>query len=254
MTSKENMLTLTDGVDRSGKALIDALPYVDDEVRKYARSDDDDVYISRTTQQTHTHAHTIQYNLPGMKEYVAQLVKEEMGRFTPPDYLEKFPTRSLEFTDRNPVLKNEFERMNKNIPMKPFDVSRYKLEKPTGKSQKDPEAWKACVRNAEAQLEHQSNRILNLKLLKKYGADKWKSYNAALASSHREIENKVKECSEDMNQINRKRKVSQEGTRNEFARLQAEYWIAIDRNAKTYSACEMYEREVKKLRLMKKGE
>ena len=242
------MLQLTDGVDRSGKIAVDALPYVDDEVS-----------LSRATTTTFSHFSNnlhysfffLQYNLPGMKDYVARLVQEEMRQFTPPDYLEKFPTRSLEFTDRNPMLKKEFERIRKNIPMKPFDVSRYKLEKPTGKSKNDAEAWKACVRNAEAQLEHQSNRILNLKLLKKYGADKWKSYNATLANSQKELENKVSECKDAVNNINRKRKVSQENSKNEFARLQNEWWSAIDRNAKTKSACDMYEREVKKLRLMK---
>ena len=248
MTTNETMLQLTDGVDRSGKIAVDALPYVDDEVS-----------LSRATTTTfslfsnnlHYSFFFLQYNLPGMKDYVARLVQEEMRQFTPPDYLEKFPTRSLEFTDRNPMLKKEFERIRKNIPMKPFDVSRYKLEKPKGKSKNDAEAWKACVRNAEAQLEHQSNRILNLKLLKKYGADKWKSYNATLANSQKELENKVSECKEAVNNINRKRKVSQENSKNEFARLQNEWWSAIDRNAKTKSACDMYEREVKKLRLMK---
>ena len=67
------------------------------------------------------------------------------------------------------------------------------------------------------------------------------------------MDNKVSECKEAVNSINRKRKVSQESSRNEFARLQNEWWIAIDRNAKTKSACDMYEREVKKLRLMKKS-
>ena len=33
MTTNETMLQLTDGVDRSGKIAVDALPYVDDEVR-----------------------------------------------------------------------------------------------------------------------------------------------------------------------------------------------------------------------------
>ena len=32
MTTNETMLQLTDGVDRSGKIAVDALPYVDDEV------------------------------------------------------------------------------------------------------------------------------------------------------------------------------------------------------------------------------
>ena len=33
MTTNETMLQLTDGVDRSGEIMLDALPYVDNEVR-----------------------------------------------------------------------------------------------------------------------------------------------------------------------------------------------------------------------------
>lgn len=39
----------------------------------------------------------------------------------------------------------------------------------------DPSAWLSACNNANAQLEHQLNRITNLELLLKYGANAWRA-------------------------------------------------------------------------------
>jgi len=53
--------------------------------------------------------------------------------------------------------------------MKPLDTSRYRLDAPVASKQNDYGAWRSAVDNANAQLEHQYLRILNLDLLLKYG-------------------------------------------------------------------------------------
>lgn len=53
--------------------------------------------------------------------------------------------------------------------MKPLDTSRYRLDTPAANKQNDHGAWRSCLDNAHAQLEHQYLRILNLELLLKYG-------------------------------------------------------------------------------------
>ncbi len=54
-------------------------------------------------------------------------------------------------------------------PMASLDTSRYRLEPPPMTKRNDPNAWKAALDNAHAQLEHQYTRIQNLELLLKNG-------------------------------------------------------------------------------------
>jgi pre-mRNA-splicing factor SPF27 len=53
--------------------------------------------------------------------------------------------------------------------MKPLDTSRYRLDTPGASKQNDYGAWHSSLDNANAQLEHQYLRIMNLELLLKYG-------------------------------------------------------------------------------------
>ena len=46
----------------------------------------------------------------------------------------------------------------------------------------DVAAWQESVDNSQAQLEHQSLRILNLELMSEYGAVSWRSYNSVLTN------------------------------------------------------------------------
>lgn len=114
-----------------------------------------------------------------------------MRRFTPPNYLESHPTLSktyeLNFT-KSLFLQQEMDRVAKGEPIKPLDVSRYKLERPSGETERDVKAWKAARDNAQAQLEHQHTRIMNLELMNKYGTNAWRQHN--------EVDNLLKFCME----------------------------------------------------------
>ena len=47
----------------------------------------------------------------------------------------------------------------------------------------DLSAWTECVDNSQAQLEHQSLRILNLALMAEFGPDAWKLCNHTMVQS-----------------------------------------------------------------------
>ena len=67
--------------------------------------------------------------------------------------------------------------------MPPPDSTRYSLPPPPKSKRDDPEAWEAAVKNAKAQLEHQTLRIQNLELMLKYGPNQWRAYNASLEAA-----------------------------------------------------------------------
>jgi len=222
---EEIVFRLTDGRIESrhhnksdGSVLVDALPYIDEE-----------------------------YNDPRMKDMVDGLVREEMRRFDPPDYLkDRLPELTLRFAN-NPVLKKEFERIRSKKSMKKMNLAeRYKLRAPENPD--DPNAWRESVRRAKTLLEHNSNRLLNLRLLNKFGPDAWKAYNAALTIECENMEAAAKRESEEVERINRKRKAAQENVRYEIGRLKSEWWQCLDQNYKTDAACTMYERAMKRLR------
>ena len=69
------------------------------------------------------------------------------------------------------------------MKMPPPDSTRYSLPPPPKSKRDDPEAWEAAVKNAKAQLEHQTLRIQNLELMLKYGPNQWRAYNASLEAA-----------------------------------------------------------------------
>ena len=114
-----------------------------------------------------------------------------MRRFSPPDYLANHDTISqkyeLQFA-KSSFLKQELDRIAKGEPMRQLDVARYKLERPSGKQEKDIKSWRAARDNAQSQLEHQHTRIMNLELMSKFGTNAWRQHNEVCAGAIDAIE------------------------------------------------------------------
>ena len=123
---------------------------------------------------------------PDWRPLADRMVQEEMRRMTkrPKDYLaEMKPAYEMTYKDC-PMIKKEMERVEKGImKMPPPDSTRYSLPPPPKSKRDDPEAWEAAVKNAKAQLEHQTLRIQNLELMLKYGPNQWRAYNASLEAA-----------------------------------------------------------------------
>jgi len=161
-----------------------------------------------------------EYNDPAMKAQVDALVKEEMDRSTllPSDYLDRKPHLKMpEFKFVNSVFwEAECARLASGSPAAAMDVARYRCEPPkiaftdakTGKPKPltEPQtwteserleaitAWTKAVLNAQAQLQHQTERLLNLELLKKFGGMSWKTHNEHLLAIQQSIDNSVISC------------------------------------------------------------
>ena len=119
----------------------------------------------------------------GWRADVDRLVQEEMRRMKkrPKDYLEEMPpAREIDWSGC-PLLEKAFARVaeGKGGLDRP-DGARYELAPPPKNKRNDEKAWEVAVKNARAQLEHQTLRVQNLELAAKFAPAAWRAHNAHL--------------------------------------------------------------------------
>ncbi|KAG7390775.1 Pre-mRNA-splicing factor SPF27 [Phytophthora boehmeriae] len=200
------------------RALIDSLGYVDTE------------YNSQQSQQT-----------------VQQLIRAEMATFAPPTdkYLDYLPDYSPSFGGRT-RLQTEFKRVAANVPLDAIDMNRYQVKEPTGKQQKDLQAWEKAVKQQKVAVEHQSNRVMNLELQQAYGTKLAKVRAAVVDGVKAQYERVVKETKAESDKINLSRQ--QEQTRNaaKLHNYQHRYNELLAKNAAIKRACAQQEERLQK--------
>ncbi|CAN0471468.1 unnamed protein product [Ascophyllum nodosum] len=134
--------------------------------------------------------------------------------------------------------------------MDPIDTSRYDLQPPQGAAAEDEGAWKRALNNIRAQTEHQHNRLLNLELLQNYGASMWLGDNKAEEGTEAAIAAQEKEDPEEAEQVNVRRKMSQEDAERALRNLAKKRTEGFDKNVQIQVACETLRAEVKRLKTL----
>lgn len=143
------------------------------------------------------------------------------------------------------------------IKMPEIDVNRYRMDPPPASQTNDVNAWKAAYNNAQAQLEHQKSRLINIELLETYGTSAWSHCNEDLESNLKQykfitkhiinsIESKAEEISKDVEEINKKRKRHQIDNKPKLESLNKKWNELILINLKTENAINELENEIKK--------
>jgi pre-mRNA-splicing factor SPF27 len=155
-----------------------------------------------------------------IRETVENLIREEMKLMDKKDYLNKYPTFD-NLLDKHPLLKAELDRVEAKQPMTKLDLSVYNIKEPTGKS---VAAWEKALDRAMAQEEHLHTRLLNLELMKQFGADVWKLKNAQLEGIIKQYKAKTEANKQAISEINKKRKAEQIEVGKELAKME-EKWI-----------------------------
>merc|ERR1711981_282147 len=128
---------------------------------------------------------------PKAKKRVEALIEAECSQFRPKkSYIADVlpPANYEDFL--TPILKSEYERMEKKEPLNALDMDRYVLPAPPAGQQQDLSAWETCIDNSSAQLEHQSIRLENLILLEEYGCAAYRvnnDYLQQMVNSQRKI-------------------------------------------------------------------
>eukprot|EP00803_Ostreobium_quekettii_P000952 evm.model.scf_12EXC.10 EVM.evm.TU.scf_12EXC.10 scf_12EXC:95389-100682(+) len=201
---------------RAGEHLVDGLAYID----------------TITTEQ---------------KKEVAKLIQEEKLRSTkkPSDYLRELPPLPPMTFQGSKVLQTEYARLRQGNAMDPLDTQRYKLTPPSTARQNDIGAWRKALDNANSQLEHQHNRLLNLELQLKYGPDVWRLGNEATDWARSGMERELKRVKGEISALNQQRKLQQLKAGKELQDMEAEWKATARKNVEIALACEQVEEELR---------
>ncbi|KAF9580697.1 hypothetical protein BGW38_002558 [Lunasporangiospora selenospora] len=206
-----------------------------------------------------------QIDEPGMRTQVDKLIAAELKRMPKPrDPSALFPDIDL-FKDRA-LLQQELERVRKGKPMEPtLDLSRYQLEPPSTStpdndnntntpltaSEELPEGkilWLKALGNADAQLEQQNQRILNLELIQKFGANAWNVHNYQLEYDLTNLRKVVDDKKGEVLELNKQRKRDQLEVAESLQRLEAKWAEMISATLQVEVASASLESELEQLK------
>ncbi|KAL1511901.1 hypothetical protein AB1Y20_005183 [Prymnesium parvum] len=197
---------------------IDALPYVDQQYTEDARRE------------------------------VERLIAQELKTFKPSkDYLAPWPQHEVDF-EAHPLLQAEWMRVCDKQPMPKLDTTRYQLDPPPPNRQHDMSAWHKSIENAQAQLEHQANRLVNLELLQKHGNNVWKAQLNALDAANNSVARMIAETDASIEAVNKRRKLDQTKAGSTLVQLEGKWVSMVKKNIEIESHCMRLEQECEALR------
>lgn len=206
----------------AGEVLVDALPYID-----------------------------LGYDEPGVKQSALALVEEECRRYKPTkNYLDFLGPINLHLFESE-ILKNEFERMEKRLPMEMLNFKRYELPPPPANKQTDATAWFECVENSCAQLEHQATRLLNLEVMNEFGSSAWRVYNQTLKIMFDQAEMQLEGLKKEIQSTNLSRKTEQTYAGLKVKSLEDQWVGLVGKNYEIECALTELEKELVELKKKK---
>ncbi|KAF9965961.1 hypothetical protein BGZ70_003683 [Mortierella alpina] len=211
-----------------------------------------------------------QIDEPGARTLVDKLIASEMKRMPKPrDPSTLFP--DIELFKDNQLIQQELERVRKGKPMEnALDMTRYQLEPPTSQSSSHPSdvasaettitpsaseelpegraTWIKALENANAQLEHQNQRILNLELVQKFGGNAWNVHNYQLEYDLSLLQKAVDEKKAEVIELNKLRKRDQLDVAESLQRLEAKWAEMISSTLQVEVASASLEAELEQLK------
>jgi pre-mRNA-splicing factor SPF27 len=144
-------------------------------------------------------------------------------------------------------MRHELERIKNQKPMEVLNMKRYELPPPPPNRLNDLNAWTDAVNNSQAQLEHQANRIVNLKLMNIYGAEAWKSYNGVLELNLQKAQKELAQLRKQIQEINYGRKRAQTDAGQKLGHLETNWVGLVSKNYEIEQACVQLEQEISML-------
>ena len=111
-----------------------------------------------------------------------------------------------------------------------MDLERYECNGPRKDQTSSLPIWKKEISNTKSVYSHQLNQLMNLELMKKYNAAQWNNYNNYLRLSNDYHTKQMEELQERMDNVNKKRKLSQQKAEPELNRLKNEWWNLVRKN------------------------
>ena len=122
-------------------------------------------------------------------------------------------------------------------------MTRYEApEKPADDA--DLETWRKSLRQAYISRAYLSGRLINLSLLEEFGKNAWLISNSQLEDISRDLEKELSQMKEAVENINRARKTSQEGSRAELIGLEETWRQEVGRIIEVQLATEGVRRKI----------
>lgn len=170
------------------------------------------------------------------KAEVDLLIEQEMSQMEPRDYLEPLGPVHEPFS-KSARLREEYERVAAGRSAVPLDMSRYAAPEPPANRKKNVGEWREAVANAEAQLEQQEVRLMNLELLNKYAANVWVRHNAAAEATKKRTEMALEAYREEITKVNQQRKEEQLTAGSSLHHLKMQWYELVAKNRLIQADC-----------------
>ncbi|KAG9071158.1 hypothetical protein KI688_008701 [Linnemannia hyalina] len=191
-----------------------------------------------------------QIDEPGVRSLVDKLIASEMKKMPKPRDASSLGFPDIDLFSSNTLIQQELDRVRRGKPMDPsLDLSRYQLDPPTSSStttttsntttangsaetitpsasEELPEGrtqWLKALDNANAQLEHQNQRVLNLELVQKFGGNAWNIHNYQLEYDVSLLRGAVDKKKAEVMELNKLRKRDQMDVAESLQRLEAKW-------------------------------
>ncbi|RKP08272.1 Pre-mRNA-splicing factor SPF27 [Thamnocephalis sphaerospora] len=201
--------------------LIDALPYVD-----------------------------LQIDEDGVRDSVEKLIEDELSTFQFEDN-GRLPTLKLAAEAKDaedaPLWRTALADIKQgDEKLNALDLTRYRVPTvPEDGSGASAEEWQKLRQVTELQLQYQHQRVCNLELLQKYGANAWRMHNFQVEGELNAVKQELEREKASVVACNQERKAMQVDAGTKLARLEAQWYELVAKNAQLEVACVGLENQIK---------
>ncbi|SBT79774.1 pre-mRNA-splicing factor CWF7, putative [Plasmodium malariae] len=156
-----------------------------------------------------------------------KMVEEEMNLMNKKkeikNYLKNFPVpQSVYVNNENSIVQNELNRCEQNKKMDKLNLEYYNIENDILNDNKDIEEWKKTLKKHELILENLHNALINMELMSKYKEVMWCEHMKVFTHIDINLQNNIKTLKEEIDNINKQRKLHQLSYVNDLSTLQNE--------------------------------
>ena len=255
---------MAEPITRGDGVLVDALPYIDDEVRTVVCLCDRD---RQTTHATTTNVRVPppkpQIDAPGMRDAVDALILAEMGSFVPPDYLADLPppppvpSSALLAAEVARIADSGGNRASAASAAAMAAVAAFERVPPPppppagdggATEASTAAAWESAAARLAVAHEATVLRAINVELMTRYGVEAWKVHVAGLEGMHAATKARVATLAARIEAVNGARKARQEKFSGRLAGSVRKWREAVDTNLQVELACHDADAEVRRLK------
>ncbi|CAA9989181.1 conserved protein, unknown function [Plasmodium knowlesi strain H] len=162
-----------------------------------------------------------------LEKNAKQLVEEEMMLMQKQNeiknYLQNFDIpQSVYVKIKNSVIPNELKRCEQNINMEKLNLNYYNIDKEELNEEKNVNQWANTLTKHKIVLENMHNALINVELMNKYKEVMWSEHMKVFAHIDVNLQNNIKLLKDQIDNINKQRKLHQLSYVKDLSALQNE--------------------------------